>query len=82
MSQAHPNDPLHGVTLKVIVEDLVARRGWPDLAAHIEIRCFSHDPSVKSALTFLRKNEWARKQVEQLYLSDHSAAPEPSPSRS
>lgn len=70
MHQEHPNDPLHGVTLKTIVEDLVARRGWADLAARIDIRCFSNDPSVKSALTFLRKNEWARTQVEQLYLDD------------
>ncbi|KIG14187.1 hypothetical protein DB30_07045 [Enhygromyxa salina] len=75
MSQDHPNDPLHGVTLRAIVEDLVARRGWPDLASRIEIRCFSNDPSVKSSLTFLRKNEWARRQVEQLYLNDHTLLP-------
>lgn len=75
MSQDHPNDPLHGVTLRAIVEDLVARRGWADLASRIEIRCFSNDPSVKSSLTFLRKNEWARRQVEQLYLNDHTLLP-------
>ena len=65
-----PNNPLHGVTLKDIVEDLVARRGWPDLAARIRIRCFSSEPSVTSSLKFLRKTDWARHQVEQLYLSD------------
>lgn len=64
-------DPLHGITLQAIVEDLVARRGWPDLAERIKIRCFASDPSVKSSLKFLRKTDWARKKVEQLYLDDH-----------
>jgi len=71
MSNEQPNNPLHGITLKAIVEDLVARRGWDDLASHINIRCFAFDPSVKSSLKFLRKTDWARKQVEQLYLEDH-----------
>jgi uncharacterized protein (DUF2132 family) len=70
MTPEQPNNPLHGVTLKAIVEDLVARRGWPDLAARIKIRCFSSDPSVASSLKFLRKTDWARQQVEQLYLAD------------
>ena len=64
------NNPLHGITLKTIVEDLVKRRGWEDLASHINIRCFTYDPSVKSSLKFLRKTEWARKKVEELYLAD------------
>lgn len=71
MSDEQPRNPLHGITLKAILEDLVARRGWPDLAAHVAIRCFSYDPSIKSSLTFLRKTPWARAQVEQLYLDDH-----------
>ena len=70
MHREHPNDPLHGVTLKMILEDLVARRGWADLANQIEIRCFTHDPSIKSSLTFLRKHPWARNLVEALYLAD------------
>lgn len=70
MKPSQPRNPLHGVTLKAIVEDLVARRGWPDLAAHINIRCFSNDPSIQSTLKFLRKTDWARQQVEQLYLAD------------
>jgi uncharacterized protein (DUF2132 family) len=65
-----PRNPLHGITLLAIVEDLVARRGWDDLAAHIPIRCFSSDPSIQSSLKFLRKTEWARRKVEQLYLAD------------
>ncbi len=64
----HPNDPLHGVTLKAIVEALVERYGWEDLGRMINIRCFTHDPSVQSSLKFLRKTEWAREKVERLYL--------------
>ena len=70
MSSEQPNNPLHGVTLKAIVEDIVARHGWSDLAELIPIRCFSIDPSVQSSLKFLRKTEWARHKVEQLYLAD------------
>jgi uncharacterized protein (DUF2132 family) len=66
MSQ--PNNPLHGITLEMIVNELVARHGWAELGRMIEIRCFTHDPSVKSSLTFLRKTAWARKKVEELYL--------------
>jgi uncharacterized protein (DUF2132 family) len=66
MSQ--PNNPLHGVTLETIVTELVARHGWQELGGLIDIRCFTHDPSVKSSLTFLRKTPWARKKVEDLYL--------------
>ena len=68
MSQQQPNNPLHGITLKAIVEDLVARRGWEDLGARIAIRCFTHDPTLKSSLKFLRKTPWAREKVERLYL--------------
>jgi uncharacterized protein (DUF2132 family) len=66
------NDPLHGVTLQAIVEDLVARPGWPALAERIPIRCFRIDPSVKSSLKFLRRTPWARAKVERLYLMDKS----------
>lgn len=71
MSSEQPNNPLHGLTLKVIVEDLVERRGFEELSSIINIRCFTFDPSVKSTLKFLRKTEWARKEVEALYLRDH-----------
>jgi uncharacterized protein (DUF2132 family) len=60
-------DPLHGKTLEHIVTTLVAYHGWEGLASRIEIRCFTHDPSVKSSLVFLRKTPWARAKVEQLY---------------
>ena len=61
-----PNNPLHGVTLKAIVETLVEQHGWEKLGHLIDIRCFTHDPSVKSSLTFLRATPWARTKVEEL----------------
>ena len=70
MTDEQSNDPLHGVTLRALLEDLVARRGWDDLAHRIRVRCFAHEPSVQSSLKFLRKTEWARKAVEALYLQD------------
>lgn len=70
MTPAQPKNPLHGVTLEAMLEQLVARHGWPELSARISIRCFSHEPSIKSSLKFLRRTEWARAAVEQLYLAD------------
>jgi uncharacterized protein (DUF2132 family) len=61
-------DPLHGVTLQMIVEQLVAFYGFDTLGELVKIKCFTTNPSVKSSLTFLRKTDWARKQVEDLYL--------------
>lgn len=61
-------DPLHGVTLEAIVTRLSAHYGWEELGRRIAIRCFTHDPSVKSSLTFLRRTPWARQKVEQLYV--------------
>jgi uncharacterized protein (DUF2132 family) len=72
MTPAQPKNPLHGVTLEAMLEQLVARHGWPELSARISIRCFSHEPSIKSSLKFLRRTEWARAAVEQLYLADQS----------
>ncbi len=63
------NDPLHGMTLEMIVTDLVDNFGWDDLALRININCFKSDPSVKSSLKYLRKTQWARDKVEALYIS-------------
>lgn len=63
-----PKNPLHGITLQTIVEELVAHYGFERLSELVKIRAFTHDPSVKSALTFLRRTPWARAEVEQLYL--------------
>lgn len=68
------SDPLHGITLEMIVTKLVEKHGWAELARRVPIRCFSFDPSVKSSLTFLRRTPWARAQVEQLYLATCGAA--------
>lgn len=65
------SDPLHGLTLKTIVEALVEKYGFETLGQRIKIRCFTQDPSVKSSLKFLRKTPWARKKVEDLYLKTH-----------
>ena len=69
MSDEQVNNPLHGKTLEQIVNSLVAYYGWDELGRRIDIRCFTSDPSVKSSLKFLRKTPWARKKVEDLYLS-------------
>jgi uncharacterized protein (DUF2132 family) len=61
-------DPLHGVTLAMIVEHLVKTYGFPKLGELIQIRCFTDDPSIASSLKFLRRTPWARKKVEALYL--------------
>ena len=66
----HPRDPLHGLTLETILTTLVDRHGWEMLSTRIRIRCFTHDPSIKSSLTFLRKTPWARQKVESWYLYD------------
>lgn len=68
MSNSQNQDPLHGVTLEMIVRHLVDRYGWRELGSQIDIRCFTSNPSVKSSLKFLRKTPWARKKVEDLYL--------------
>ncbi len=61
-------DPLHGITLKVIVTQLEEKYGWDELARRINIKCFSSNPSISSSLKFLRKTPWARDKVEGLYL--------------
>lgn len=63
-----PNNPLHGVKLADILEQLVDEYGWEELGMKINIRCFNYDPSIKSSLKFLRKTPWARDKVEQLYI--------------
>jgi uncharacterized protein (DUF2132 family) len=65
---AQTNDPLHGVTLKSILTQLVEHYGWERLGRAIEIKCFTNDPSIASSLKFLRKTPWARDKVESLYL--------------
>lgn len=62
------NDPLEGMTLEKIIRALVDHYGWDDLGQIVRINCFIKDPSINSSLKFLRKTEWARKKVENLYI--------------
>ncbi|MCU7851565.1 MAG: VF530 family protein [Candidatus Thiodiazotropha sp. (ex Monitilora ramsayi)] len=68
MIDSQPNNPLHGVTLEKILNHLVDHYGWDELGQIIKIKCFTHQPSIKSSLKFLRKTPWAREKVEALYL--------------
>jgi uncharacterized protein (DUF2132 family) len=68
MEKQQSKDPLHGITLQKIVEALVVHYGFDTLGELIKIKCFNENPSIKSSLTFLRKTDWARKQVEELYI--------------
>jgi len=68
LTPAQPANPLHGITLEVILTQLVAHFGWPELGAQVNIRCFTTDPSIGSSLKFLRRTPWAREKVESLYL--------------
>jgi len=63
-----PNNPLHGITLAAMLEFLIEDLGWERMAREVDIRCFTHEPSLTSSLKFLRKVPWAREKVEQLYL--------------
>ncbi len=67
-NKEQPNNPLHGLKLATILEQLVEHYGWEQLAIRININCFKKDPSIKSSLKFLRKTQWARDKGEQLYL--------------
>ena len=68
MPEQQPNNPLHGITLKAILEHLVNVYGWKELGDRIRINSINHDPSIISSLTFLRKTPWAREKVERLYI--------------
>ena len=68
MNHPQPNNPLHGIKLEQIINELVESYGWEELDRRIKINCFHSNPSVKSCLKFLRKTPWARDKVEKLYL--------------
>jgi uncharacterized protein (DUF2132 family) len=68
MMKNQPKNSLQGITLEMILNQLLAQYGWEALGQQINIRCFTHDPSIASSLKFLRRNPWAREKVESLYL--------------
>lgn len=63
-----PNNPLHGITLKKILTELVEHFGWKYLAEKIPVRCFMFDPSINSSLKFLRQTPWAREKLENIWI--------------
>ena len=69
MIESQPNNPLHGIKLAEIIEYLYDEFGWVEMGEKININCFTNNPSIKSSLKFLRKNQWARDKVEKLYLN-------------
>ena len=68
MDSPPSKDPLHGVTLKQLLMELVEEFGWAELAERVDIRCFRFDPSINSSLVFLRRTPWARAKVEEIYV--------------
>ncbi|MDP2835259.1 MAG: VF530 family protein [Pseudomonadota bacterium] len=68
MNETQPKNPLHGITLEQLLNELVSFHGWEALGRKIDIRCFTQDPSISSSLKFLRRTPWAREKVEALYL--------------
>ena len=68
MENTQAKNPLHGVTLEMILNHLVEKYGWEEMGYRINIRCFQFDPSIKSSLAFLRKTPWAREKVERMYV--------------
>ncbi len=69
MSNEHTNNPLHGITLKIIMTELVEHYGWETLSEFVNIRCLAYDPSINSCLKFLRKTPWAREKIEKVYMA-------------
>jgi uncharacterized protein (DUF2132 family) len=69
MTKPRKQDPLHGITLQMVVTRLMEKYGWEELGRQIKIKCFTNDPSISSSLKFLRRTPWARQQVEALYLN-------------
>ena len=72
MTNQQPNNPLHGITLEHCLTRLVEHYGWDEMASRIRINCFKKDPSIKSSLKFLRKTQWARNKIEDLYVATFS----------
>ncbi|HBI16433.1 MAG TPA: transporter [Desulfobulbaceae bacterium] len=75
MNTPQANNPLHGVTLEMMLTRLVSHYGWERLGEKIRINCFTKDPTVNSSLKLLRRTPWARKKVEALYLKTRFPMP-------
>jgi uncharacterized protein (DUF2132 family) len=73
MNDLQEKNPLHGITLEMILNHLLSVYGWEEMGSRVNIRCFQHDPSIKSSLAFLRKTPWAREKVERMYIKSLKA---------
>lgn len=69
------SDPLHGVKLESMLKHLLEHCGWEQMGLAVDIRCFNNNPDIQSSLKFLRRNPWARKKVEELYLEHLRSCP-------
>ena len=67
MGKEQPNNPMHGIKLATILEELQQMYGWEELGAILNLNAFKNNPSLKSSLKFLRTTPWAREKVEKLY---------------
>lgn len=79
MSKEQPRNPLHGVTLEMMIRLLVTHYGWEELGRRVPVRCFTVTPSMGSSLKFLRRTPWARQRVEYLYLATRFSTTPPPP---
>ena len=71
----YQNNPLHGVSLKQLVSEIVNHYGYEILYAYLNINCFKANPSIEAAVKFLKKADWAREKVEGFYLYQFKSLP-------
>lgn len=74
----YQNNPLHGVGLKAMLEELVSHYGFQILFAYLNIHCFKTNPTIMASVKFLKKTDWAREKVEVFYLYQYKSLPNPS----
>ena len=71
----YQNNPLHGLSLKNLLIEIVDHYGFELLFAYLNINCFNNNPSIDSAVKFLKKTNWAREKVEAFYLYQFKSLP-------
>jgi uncharacterized protein (DUF2132 family) len=71
----YKSNPLHGVSLKAMLTELVDYYGFEILYAYLYLNCFKTNPSIASSVKFLNKTDWARENVEAFYLYQFKRLP-------
>ena len=71
----YKNNPLHGVSLKNLLIEIVDHYGFEILFAYLNINCFKINPSIASSVKFLKKTDWAREKVEAFYMYEFKNLP-------